>query len=118
MVASYRVVPYLQHCHACMGSYAQCCTQLLKVLHKCCNTDVLGVLLIYRPTHSPSDAVRPRSRTYISVKPLATVIQYIIAVLSVKDYPTAMKFNQDTMRGFITTSLVACRKSILSYLQV
>ena len=29
------------------GGYEQCCTRLLKVLHKCCNTDVLGVLLIY-----------------------------------------------------------------------
>ena len=24
----------------CLSSYKQCCTQLLKVLHKCCNTDI------------------------------------------------------------------------------
>ena len=36
----------------CLASYEQCSTQLLKVIHKCCNTDVLGVLLIY--PHSPS----------------------------------------------------------------
>ena len=27
-----------------------------------------------------------------------------ITILSVKDYPTALKFNQDTIRGFITAS--------------
>ena len=37
-----------------LGNYKQCCTQLLKVLHKC-NTDVLRVLLIY--LHSPSRVV-------------------------------------------------------------
>ena len=43
------------------------------MLHKCCNTDVLGVLLIY--PHSPSGATHPRDRAYISVKPLAAVLQ-------------------------------------------
>ena len=50
-------------------------TQLLKMLHKHCNTDMLGVLLIY--PHSPSGAAYPRHRTYISVKPLAAVLQPI-----------------------------------------
>ena len=31
----------------CLGGYYQCCTQLWKVLHKFCNTDMLRVLLIY-----------------------------------------------------------------------
>ena len=30
-----------------------------------------------------------------------------ITVLSVKDYPTAMKFNQDTIHGFIIASRLA-----------
>ena len=38
--------------------------------------DALGILQIY--LHSPSGAVRPRDRAYISVKPLAAVLQYII----------------------------------------
>ena len=45
------------------------------MLHKRCNTDMLGVLLIY--PHSPLGAVRPRDRAYISVKPLAAVLQPI-----------------------------------------
>ena len=45
------------------------------MLHKCCNTDVLGVLLIY--LHSPLGTVRFRDCVYISVKPLATVLQPI-----------------------------------------
>ena len=49
----------------CLCSYKQCCTQLLQVLHNCCNTDVLGVLLIY--LHSPLGAARPRELcVYIS----------------------------------------------------
>ena len=40
----------------CLGGYEQCGTQLLKVLHKCYNMDVLGVLLIY--PQSPSGTVR------------------------------------------------------------
>ena len=51
------------------GSYEQCCTRLMKVLHKCCNTDMLGVLLIY--PHSPKDA----HHAYISVKPLTAMLQ-------------------------------------------
>ena len=42
----------------------------LQLLHKCCNMDMLVVLLIY--PHSPSDGV------YISVKPLTAVLQHII----------------------------------------
>ena len=34
-----------------LGNYKQCSIQLLKMLHKCCNTSVLRVLLIY--SHSP-----------------------------------------------------------------
>ena len=63
----------------CLASYEQCSTRLLKVLHKCCNMDVLGVLLIY--PHSPSGAHRPRdSAPDISVKPRAAVLQYIIQI--------------------------------------
>ena len=58
MVVSYRVVAYLQCCYAS---------------HKHCNTDVLGVLLIY--PHSPSGAARSWDRAYnISVNPLAAVL--------------------------------------------
>ena len=75
MVASYRVVLYLQPALLYLGSYEQRCTQLLKVLHKCCNTDVLGVLLIY--PHSPSGAARPReSCVYISQTPRCRVTIY------------------------------------------
>ena len=59
----------------CLASYEQCSARLLKVLHKGCNTDVLGILLIY--PHSPSGAARPYDRAYISVKPLAAVLQPI-----------------------------------------
>ena len=45
------------------------------MLHKRCNTDMLGVLLIY--PHSPSGVVRPRDHAYVSVKPLAAVLQPI-----------------------------------------
>ena len=44
-------------------------------VHKCCNTDVLGVLLIY--LYSPSGAACPRDHAYISVKPLAAMLQPI-----------------------------------------
>ena len=45
------------------------------MLHKRCNTDMLGVLLIY--PHSPSGAVHPRDHAYISVKTPAAVLQPI-----------------------------------------
>ena len=45
------------------------------MLHKRCNTDMLGVLLIY--PHSPSGTARPRDHTYILVKPLVAVLQPI-----------------------------------------
>ena len=60
---------------SCLTIYKQCSTWLLKVLHKCCNTDVLGVLLIY--LHSPSGTACPLDRVYISIKPLAAVLQPI-----------------------------------------
>ena len=59
----------------CLASYEQCNTWLLKVLHKCCNTNVLGVLLIY--LHSPLGAAYPQDCVYVSVKPLAAVVQSI-----------------------------------------
>ena len=46
----------------------------MKVLHKCCNADVLRVLLIY--PHSPLGTAGPRDHVYISVEPLAAVLQY------------------------------------------
>ena len=47
----------------------------LEVLHKCYNTDVLGVLLIY--PHYPSGAARPwESWVYISQTPRGRVITY------------------------------------------
>ena len=63
-----------------LGSYKhiRSCIQLLKVLHKCSNTDVLVVLLIY--PHSPSDAAYLRELhvcIYISVKPITAVLQFI-----------------------------------------
>ena len=62
----------------CLASYEKCSTRLLKMLHKRCNTDMLRVLLIY--PHSPSGAACPRDRVYISVKPLAAVLQPINVV--------------------------------------
>ena len=50
------------------------------MLHKRCNTDMLGVLLIY--PHSPLGAARPRDHAYISVKPLAAVLLPINVALS------------------------------------
>ena len=52
----------------CLGSYEQCCTQLLKVLHKCLNMDMLRVLLMY--LHSPKAAACPwEPCVYISQTP-------------------------------------------------
>ena len=56
----------------CLASYS---TRLLKVLHKGCNMDILRILLIY--LHSPLGTVCPRDHVYISVKPLAAVLQPI-----------------------------------------
>ena len=44
---------------------------------------MLRVLLIY--PHSPSGAARPRDRAYISVKPLAAMLQPINVTLSLLD---------------------------------
>ena len=64
----------LQRCYAWVFTSSGC-TQLLKALHKCYNTDVLGVLLIY--PHSPSSAARPReSCMYISQTPCWCVTIY------------------------------------------
>ena len=74
MVASYHVVLMYLLAMLCLDNYKQCCMQLLKVLHKWCNMDVLRVLLIY--PHSPLGATRLQEVIYISVKPLAAVLQY------------------------------------------
>ena len=74
MLASYCVVPYLQCCYASLFMSSAVHDYSL-MLHKRCNTDMLGVLLIYQ--HSPSGAVRPRDCAYISVKPLTAVLQPI-----------------------------------------
>ena len=58
-----------------LTSFEQCSTKLLKVLHKGCNTKVLGVLLIY--PHSPLCV----HHVFTSVKPLAAVLQPINAYL-------------------------------------
>ena len=47
----------------------------IEMLHKHYNTDIFGVLLIY--LHSPSGAARRRDCAYISVKPLAAMLQCI-----------------------------------------
>ena len=68
MVASYCVELYLQHCYALLVT-SNPVHNYCKVLHKGCNTDVLGVLLIY--LYSPSSAVHPWDHACISVKPLS-----------------------------------------------
>ena len=66
MVSSYyRVVHTLLATLLCLASYEQRSTRLLKVLHKCYNTDILRVLLIY--PNSPSDTVRPWDCAYIYI---------------------------------------------------
>ena len=42
MVATCCIAPNLKHCHV-LGVYEQCCIRPLKVLHKCCNMDVLRI---------------------------------------------------------------------------
>ena len=59
----------------CLASYEQCFTRLLEMLHKHCIMGMLRVLLIY--LHSPSGTVRPRDCAYMSVKPLAAMLQPI-----------------------------------------
>ena len=77
IVASYyQVVSTLLTMLLCLASYEQCNTQLLKVLHKCCNKDVFGVLLIYPYSQSGVHW----DGAYILVKPLAVVLQYIMYV--------------------------------------
>ena len=58
----------------CLGSYEQCCTQLLKVLYKCCNTDVVRVYWYICTLPWALHALE--SHAYILVKPLATMLQY------------------------------------------
>ena len=68
----------------CLGSYKQCCIQLLKKLHKCCNMDMLEDLLIY--SHSPSGAVHLRNHAYISVTSPAAMLQYINVAMYVTSF--------------------------------
>ena len=65
MVVSYCAVPYLQRCYTLLvtSNAEHDHAYALKVLHKCCNMDMLGVLLIY--LHSPLGALRI-VRTYKS----------------------------------------------------
>ena len=88
MVASYREV--MLATLLCLASYEHRSTRLLKMLHKHCNTDVLGVLLIY--PHSPSGAARPRDHAYISVKPLTAVLQPINVQFYVCAYVAAYSY--------------------------
>ena len=78
MVASYyRVVPYLQCCHALLPtSNAALVTRPLKMLHKCCDTDVLRVLLIYVSAPSLGRCAPSRSCVYISQTPRYRVTTY------------------------------------------
>ena len=79
MVASCHVASTLLTTLLCLGSYEQCCTQLLKVLHTCCNTDVLGVLLIYPP--SPLGTVHIQELCiYVSQTLFCSVTIYCINV--------------------------------------
>ena len=59
------------------------------MLHKRCNTDVLGVLLLY--PHSPLSTARPWDRVYISVKPLTAMLQSIIVYVAM--WPLVMNSN-------------------------
>ena len=107
MVASYyRLLATL----LCLASYKQCSTQLLKVLHKYCNMDVLGVLLIY--PHSPSGAAYPRDCAYISVKPLAAVLQYIILDYhnygSIATYSKMLLMTQTIIIGITVSVITKC----------
>ena len=59
----------------CLASYEQCSIQLLTLLNKHCNMDMLGIILIYQ--HSLLGGACPRDRAYILVKPLAAVLEPI-----------------------------------------
>ena len=79
MVASYYIVPYLQHYYALLVTSNAAHDYRKRYIAKCCNIDLLGVLLIYQ--HSPSGTTCLRDCTYISFKPLAAVLQPIIIIL-------------------------------------
>ena len=78
MLASNHIILYLQHCYASIVT-SNAVHDYWKMLHKCCNTDMVGVLLIY--PHSLLGAACPRDCTYISVKPLTAVLQPINACM-------------------------------------
>ena len=84
MVASYHVVLMYLLAMLCLDNYKQCCMQLLKVLHKWCNMDVLRVLLIY--PYSPLGATHLWEFIHLSVKPLAAVLHYTNVCMYVCTY--------------------------------
>ena len=70
----------------CLGSYEQCHTQSLKVFHKCCNMNMLRVLLIY--LHSPSVLHTLENRLYINQTPhcCVTIINIHMNVCTVEPW--------------------------------
>ena len=62
----------------CLSSYKQCCTRLLKVSHKCCNMNMLRILLIY--PHSPSGALCPQDWAYIYISQILHCRSYNILI--------------------------------------
>ena len=56
MVVSYCIVPYLLWCYAWVVTNNASRTQLLKMLHKCYNMEMLGVLLIYSHATHPQES--------------------------------------------------------------
>ena len=57
------------------NSYKQCCTWLLKVFHKCCNTDMYKIL----PTHPPSPSC-PQESYIIMQWPNPSMLCYNILI--------------------------------------
>ena len=68
------VVPYLQCCYALLAT-SNATHDYWKCYIWCCNTDVLGVLLIY--LHSPSGVAHSWDHAYVSVKSLTAMLQPI-----------------------------------------
>ena len=81
----------------CLDSYEQRCSQLLKVLHKCCDMDVIGIILIY--PHSPWALHTLRSCAYISPKPLAAVLQYINVKHETKYYLYVIRYDKSSLNS-------------------
>ena len=94
----------------CLGKYEQSCTRPLKVLHKCCNTDVLGVLLIY--PHSPSGAVHLQNRAYISVKLLSAVFILMYYILQSGRIPLHAAVLKENCKEVVNTLI----KQVMMYI--